>query len=107
MSGDDKCCALCGLRVYGLWVDAEPHPVGCTDGLDATPWLCAHVLGSLALAVVRIDYLDGTLAPHHEQIISVIGRERADAIFAHVRQHRRPPKAGNRRDPDYSRPSMN
>lgn len=98
----DSRCGLCGLSVYCLWVSDESPPSGCSDGLDQTPWRCSHVLSSLTMAVARIDHMGGELLPHHKQIIALVGKERADEIMAHVREHRRPPKAGKMQGPDYS-----
>ena len=107
MTGMGKCCALCSLRVYGLWVANEPHPVGCSDGLDATPDRCSHVLASIALGVIRVDYLGADLLPHHLHLKALIGADRYAEIEAHVRAHHIPPKAGKMREPDYSRPTVN
>jgi hypothetical protein len=101
--GHDPHCGLCALRVYGLWVAEEPPPLGCSDGLDATPWRCGHVLNAVAMSVIRTDYLNGELQPHHEHIRHLIGPERFAEISAHVRAHKKPPKAGKRIEPDYNR----
>lgn len=85
----------------------EPPPVGCCEGHDAAPWLCGHVLNSLTMAVVRVDHMGGELMPHHEHIIRLLGKERSDAILAHIRAHNGPPKAGRLRAPDYSKPTVN
>lgn len=95
-------CGVCGLAVYCLWVDENPPPIGCAEGHDSTPWKCGHVLSTLQMAVISIDYLGGQLLPHHEHIIRIVGQERADAIMAYIREHNQTPPSGKMRDPDYS-----
>ena len=54
MHGHSIRCALCTLPVYSIWVSEEPPPTGCSNGLDAAPWTCGHVLNSILMGVVRI-----------------------------------------------------
>lgn len=88
--GHDPHCALCGLRVYGLWVSKEPPPFGCSDGLDATPWECAHVIASLQMATILVDELGGELKPHHHRLVQVIGERRASSKRCELAMFRRP-----------------
>lgn len=103
----DPHCGLCGARVYGLWMSDEPPPAGCTDGRDDAPWTCGHVLATLTMAVMRLDYLGAKLLPHHQQAIAVVGEQRAAEIMAHVREHRKAPTAGKPKEPNYARPAIN
>lgn len=105
LHGHDNRCALCALRVYSLWVSVEPPPTGCSDGLDATPWLCSHVLNSLVMAIIR-EEMGNEMAEHHRHIERLLGAERFNSILDHIRKHNGPPKAGKMREPDYSRPKM-
>ena len=106
LHGHDPHCGRCGLRVYGLWVAVKPPPAGCSDGHDDAPWTCAHVLGSLAMAVIRLDHFDGRLLPHHEVLIRLDGADQWLGIQEHVRSHRAPPKAAPRREPNWERPVL-
>ncbi len=106
MHGHSNKCSLCSLAVYNLWVSEEPPPTGCTDGLDATPWLCSHLLNSITMGVMRVDHMGGEWLPHHRQIERLIGPERFAAIVEHCRREKGPPKAGKRREPNYERPTV-
>lgn len=103
----DSRCALCGRAVYSLWVSDERPPVGCSDGHDATPWTCSHVLGTLTMAVMRLDYLHADLLPHHQQAIEIVGKQRAGEIMAHIRKHHRAPGGSQPREPNYDAPTFN
>lgn len=50
LHGHSTRCGLCQLRVYGLWVSEEPPPIGCSDGLDASP-RCRSSAGRLPCRV--------------------------------------------------------
>lgn len=106
MHGHSTRCGLCSLAVYGLWVSEEAPPVGCSDGLDAAPWTCSHVLNSIAMGVIRVDHMGGELLPHHRLIEKLIGAQRFAAIIEHVRREHGPPKAGKLRPADYSKPTL-
>lgn len=106
MHGHSTRCALCNLAVYSLWVSKEPPPVGCTNGLDDVTWTCSHVLASIALGVMRVDYMDGQWGAHHEHIRKLIGTKRFDELVAYVRKHHGAPPSGKMREPNYERPAV-
>ena len=103
LHGHDTHCGLCGLRVYGLWVDREPPPPGCSNGLDSAPWSCSFVLHTLKMAVFRVDQLGQPMLPHHEAVIALVGKDHADRIMRYVRKWGRAPRAGRPLPPSYER----
>lgn len=102
----DARCVVCGMAVYRLWVDSEPPPPGCSDGLDSEPWRCSAVYNRLVSIVIAQDHLKKPIGEASERLLQTLG-VKGEELLAHIRSGSSPESweklHGKRRfPPEYS-----